>query len=476
MPTFVIDAYNAAQNPESNFSAIALIWTILGAALLLLIWPRGRTRARQLYALAALGFREGLRLKVLWTVLAIALVPGAIAFFSDADGTHAGRARLILGTCITSGELLGASLIVLLSALSVAREIESRIMHTIGAKPVPRWTILAGKALGFWAIDICFLLILTFYCAALVRAVPLRAEIRTQSNLEVSGSWDDLRRNALTTRIYNDSTVTSKSDFRIIRPGMKSEFLFAAPTEGSEKLQRSLRFSIGSNNSFLPHIPDVHITAFVPGKAAFLDRTETIPQGRPFEFFLDPEKTPAGEIRVTLGASPHAPNSKFPPISLIVARSSGVRMGFAADSFSVNLAKSFFMMAVQGWILALVTVSWSGVLSFPVTVALGVILILSGEMSRHVIGLLQSDSARLHEAGLLETGANSLQTQTIERLLIVLGLFPDFQAAGGPTAFVEGKFVSTLALAHAALWMGLLRGIGWALPGIIAFQKREVGK
>ena len=84
MPEFLTNAFRAAQNPESTMPAIILVWTVLGAAVLFLVWPRGRTLARQLYALAALGFREGLRLKVLWTVLLLSLLPGGIAFFWQA--------------------------------------------------------------------------------------------------------------------------------------------------------------------------------------------------------------------------------------------------------------------------------------------------------------------------------------------------------------------------------------------------------
>ena len=134
---------------DAHRSALILVWLFVGLGVLCVALPRGRRLARQVVAVAVLGFREGLRLKILWMVFALALIPGVLAYFSDGDGTHAGRARLILDTCLSTGEVLGAALIVLLAALSVAHEIESRIMHTLGTKPVPRWAILLGKALGF---------------------------------------------------------------------------------------------------------------------------------------------------------------------------------------------------------------------------------------------------------------------------------------------------------------------------------------
>src|SRR5436853_7203168 len=123
---YFVDWYSASP----SHPAMILVWTFVGMAIVTLFF--GRRLARQIFAVAVLGFREGLRMKVLWTVAALALIPGFLAYFSDADGTHAGRAALILNYCLSTGEMLGAMLIVLLSALSVSHEIESRIMHTFG--------------------------------------------------------------------------------------------------------------------------------------------------------------------------------------------------------------------------------------------------------------------------------------------------------------------------------------------------------
>ncbi|HLX60545.1 MAG TPA: ABC transporter permease subunit [Planctomycetota bacterium] len=515
MPKFLTDLYDALNDPKSTTPAIVLVWAIVLAALTILIWPRGRTIARQIYALASLGFREGLRLKILWTVFALALIPGVIAYCSDADGTHAGRARLILDTCIASGELLGASLIVLLSALSVAREIESRIMHTMGAKPVPRWAILAGKAFGFCAIDLCFLAVLLVFSAGLVRAVPWRAETRGNSKLDEAareltaelkrgptdseiaarlklapsefaalkadtGSWSRLVREALTTRTYAPAKASEQGahDLRVLNPLQTQTWTLSPPPGTPADAQRSLVLSI-NGDSFQPTAKGVRITVHNATRALIFDRTESIPLGRAFQIFLDPQKTEGGEIEVAVTAPAHDPSSNVPPTKLVISRNSSVKLGVAADGFAANLLKSFLLMAIQGWVLAIITASWSGVLSFPVTVALGVLFVLSGEMSRNVIELMQNDSERLKELaqlGVINAQNYDYQMQSVARLKTLLGLFPDFRAAGGPAAFVDGTYVPNLALAHTALWVGLLRGIGWALPGFVAFQRREVGK
>ena len=448
--------------------AIILTWTVIGLAMLTLVFPGNRRLARQIFAVAVLGFREGLRLKVLWTVAALALIPGLLAFFSDADGTHAGRAALILNYCLSTGELLGAMLIVLLSALSVAHEIESRIMHTFGTKPVPRWAILLGKALGFWAIDIAFLLGLTLFTAVLVRSVPSRPETRSAGLFATTGTWEDLRRNALTTRNYEaPDEIGGGDNMKMIKPGHAFTWRFDIdPRKTSEAI--AIRFQVSSTHTFASHVENLGIRIGYDGPALpIYDEKLKVPQDRPFNLYINQKDlSGAGTLAVTLTA-PEAHNAPS-----VVATT---RIGLADDGLTQNLAKAALLMALQGWILALITTSWSGVLSFPVTVAMGLILVLGGEMSRHALELMAVNASVAQQMG-VDATRSAMQQEVSEQLRILLRLLPDFQAAGGPTIFVDGQRLSGWAVADAILMMGLVRGIGWALPGIYLFHRREVGR
>jgi len=439
-----------------------------------LLWPNGRGRklARQISAVAVLAFREGVRLKVLWTVFLLALIPGVLAYYSDADGTHVGRASLILNYCLSAGEVLGAVLIVLLCALSVAREIESRIMHTFGTKPVPRWAILAGKAFGFWAIDLLFLLGVTVLAGVLVRAVPMRAETREANKLVPSGTWDDLHRNALTTRQYllADEEIGSSAAYKLIAPGKSRQWTYTL-TRGMDRSEPLvLRFQVSSSEPFQSHLPGTKfVVAFEGAPAPILTRTEAVPQDRPFDFFVEPKDVAReGKLVVTITA----PELGRRPATLVVA----MRLGVPVDGFSSNLLKAFLLMALQGWILAFITASWSGVLSFPVTVALGAILVLGGEMSRQATALLETSASRLQALGLEQSGESAVQKAVISDLRLLLQMLPDFRVLGGPTAFVDGDIVSGWALAQAGLSMGVARVLGWSLLGVFLFHRREVGR
>jgi hypothetical protein len=461
---------------EQYNSALILVWVCVGIGVLILLWPggRGRRLAWQIFALAVLGFREGLRQNVLWMMFALAGITGILAFLSDGDGTHAGRARLIIDTCFSTGEILGASLIVLLSALSVSREIESRIMYTLGTKPVPRWAILTGKALGFWAVELTFALALTVFTGVLVRAVPQRAENRHSTGLSETGTWEDLRRNALITRTYEPPREFQQqaNSFVFIKPGETRTYTFDIDKARLRGEALELRLQLASNFSYSPQIPNMLLRVGYPDEKPLIERRFFAPQDRAFAMFLmNSDLKEQAPLQVTLGAS----DKKAFQTTILVSREHGVKLGYAADGLIGNLSKSFVLMALQGWILALITTGWSGVLSFPVTVALGLLLVLGGEMSRQALSLLQSTPIRPIDGADVQN-VESFSKMLTGYIVMTLKVLPDFRTAGGPSAFIDGIYLSGFTLAQAVLWMGVVRGLGWALPGVISFHQREVGK
>jgi ABC-type transport system involved in multi-copper enzyme maturation permease subunit len=467
----ILAALTEAALKEQHLAAILLVWFIIGVVVAGLLWPRGRGRklARQVFALASLGFREGLRLKTLWTVAVISVIPVLLAYFSSADGTHAGRARLILNISLACAELLGTSLIVLLAAFSVAREIESRIMHTLGAKPLPRWSILLGKALGFWAIDVLFVGGLLLFSAVLVRAVPLRAESIASSALTPSGDWKHLTRNALVTRKW-DLPANVEDTTLELHPGECFQNRFTVGPEHIGENELAMQFFLNSTYMFSSEVPGVGLKVGYEGEKPFIDRVVNAPQNHTFNIFL-----PRQEVSRpgTLLVSVISPSVDQPRV--VLWKKFSMQLGSVADGFCANLFKAFLLLVLQGWFLALVVTGWSGVLSFPVAAALGLLLVLGGEMSRGAIELMQSNQVVAKDLGAVSTDQDL--AKKVEHVLNnILLLLPDFRVAGGPATFVEGYVISGWTIAEAFFWMGVVRCLGWALPGVLLFQAREVGK
>jgi hypothetical protein len=222
--------------------------------------------------------------------------------------------------------------------------------------------------------------------------------------------------------------------------------------------------------------------------APIYEKVCNVPQDRPFEIFIPQESLKPGLLYITLTtATPSTGSGADERYSIITSLSSGIQIGVVEDSFSICLLKSFLLLALQGWILALIMTGWSGVLSFSVAVAMGFILLLGGELSQQAIELMKrspadtvsSDSASSKTSNGRdpnESSMSELSEQVTDAIIKVLEIFPDFQNNGGPAAFVEGKRTSFQAILAAVFWMGLIRGLGWALPGILLFQRREVGR
>ena len=230
----------------------------------------------------------------------------------------------------------------------------------------------------------------------------------------------------------------------------------------------SVRLLLSSTVTFASHIENLGIKIGFENEPLLIDVVKKVPQDRPFELYIPVEQMNRnGRLAVTL--IPSAKGKTAPSVA------GSVKMGIAADGLYANLLKSVLLIALQGWILAIITTSWSGILSFPVTVALGLILVLGGEMSRQVLDILQAGTQRATTIS-MDSADVSVPKQVADQLRFMLQLLPDFRVAGGPTAFVEGEFVSMWVLAKAVLMMGLVRGIGWAIPGIVLFQHREVGR
>jgi hypothetical protein len=221
---------------------------------------------------------------------------------------------------------------------------------------------------------------------------------------------------------------------------------------------------------FSSEVPGVGLKVGYEGEKPFIDRVVNAPQNHTFNIFL-----PRQEVSRpgTLLVSVISPSVDQPRV--VLWKKFSMQLGSVADGFCANLFKAFLLLVLQGWFLALVVTGWSGVLSFPVAAALGLLLVLGGEMSRGAIELMQSNQVVAKDLGAVSTDQDL--AKKVEHVLNnILLLLPDFRVAGGPATFVEGYVISGWTIAEAFFWMGVVRCLGWALPGVLLFQAREVGK
>ncbi len=122
-----------------------------------------------LLVIVAITWRRVFRGRAVWVSAAIALLP--IAYALAARGTE---------TKLTS-DLLAFELLLLVIlppmfvASSIGEEIEERTTTYLWSRPLPRWTILAGKLVALAPIPIVFVLASWFVASFLVGAPPTLA-------------------------------------------------------------------------------------------------------------------------------------------------------------------------------------------------------------------------------------------------------------------------------------------------------------
>lgn len=101
-------------------------------------------------SIAANTFRETIRNKVLYAILAFALFVIGITYFL-ADLSVGELARIIADVGLACIHVFGVIMAVFIGITLVSQEVERKTVYLILSKPVPRWEFIVGKALGLCA-------------------------------------------------------------------------------------------------------------------------------------------------------------------------------------------------------------------------------------------------------------------------------------------------------------------------------------
>ncbi len=98
-------------------------------------------------SIAANTFRESIRNKILYAILAFAFLVIGLTFFL-ADLSMGDMARIITDVGLASIHIFGVIMAVFIGITLVSQEVDRKTVYLILSKPVPRWEFVVGKALG----------------------------------------------------------------------------------------------------------------------------------------------------------------------------------------------------------------------------------------------------------------------------------------------------------------------------------------
>lgn len=103
--------------------------------------------AGRILSIAANTFRETIRNKILYAILAFALLVIGLSWFL-ADLSVGELARIMADVGLASIHLFGVIMAVFIGITLVSNEVERKTIYLILSRPVPRWEFIVGKALG----------------------------------------------------------------------------------------------------------------------------------------------------------------------------------------------------------------------------------------------------------------------------------------------------------------------------------------
>jgi ABC-type transport system involved in multi-copper enzyme maturation permease subunit len=101
----------------------------------------------RIFAIAANTFRETIRNKILYAILAFALLVIGLSYFL-ADLSVGEMTRIIADVGLASIHVFGVIMAVFIGITLVSQEVERKTIYLILSRPVPRWEFILGKALG----------------------------------------------------------------------------------------------------------------------------------------------------------------------------------------------------------------------------------------------------------------------------------------------------------------------------------------
>src|SRR5512134_1429646 len=105
---------------------------------------------RRILSIAANTFRETIRNKILYAILAFALFVIGITFFL-ADLSVGELTRIIVDVGLASIHIFGVVTAVFIGITLISQEVERKTVYLILSKSVPRWEFIVGKAMGLSA-------------------------------------------------------------------------------------------------------------------------------------------------------------------------------------------------------------------------------------------------------------------------------------------------------------------------------------
>ena len=482
---------------------------------------------RQFTALAGCAWRESVRMKSFLALAFLAVCAMALSPFLPSDGTPQGRLRIAVSACMWSAAFFATVMAVLLPALLISREHETRSIFVLATKPVRPGMIILGKAAGALMVGASFLAVggsLTWFVAralawgspetvedCLVLRRALRAvretgallkpvERRTDGSLvfplppgaeeamlELQGRAGERVRVAFPkagpavdvvlgdqmTRLPVPAAALGEKTLKVrLTPSVARAFLRAG---GAAYLAPGERYEW---EFLLPECAGgarLSVRAYAGMSATFESTVELRGEGWSGEEKVKFRPDRPGLIRLPSGVKGRlsAVLVNESRLSVRVAEGKSAELLVPVGSFAGGLFKDFVAELSAMAFIALGTAMVASFSSFPVAACWGLFLAIAGHMSGMVLEVVSYPAVVMH-------GGHAHGGHLPTVLTLVMGLvaraIPDFSAHDPTEAIVRGVYFPWTGALKGLLSVAVLRGGVCGAVGWLIYSGRELGK
>ena len=452
----------------------------------------GLKKMRKIWAVAKITVAQAIRMKIalLFFILLIIILP-VLSFIVTGDGTLKGKLQTFTAYGMGLMNFLLCILTIIIASYTLSSDLKQNMLHTILTKPIRRFELFIGKAMGLLILDLGLLIIFSgliygliltipyltkpsdeemqaaknefFTARAEIEPVPIDIERVKNLAMEDFAKENKLPKDPQERFVFEQRILAElNAQARSVPPGMSRLWQFEGLTPKDREGSIYIKYKF---EAVSPPADEMVISYWSVGDL------RPLKLGLPVDPYQtgrkDKNKTsyeiemPASLIPVDGHLDVVFENYVENNTTLIFPEGE-FKLLYRSDSFEFNFVRACLIIFARMIFLAVLGLSLSTWLSFPVVILISFVVFFIGVISGFILDSLTYVENLTLFFGLLK---------------YLLYLLPRFDGQHSPIEFmVSGRMISWSFLGLIYLKLFCLQTVFAGLAGISIFSRREIAK
>ena len=450
---------------------------------------------KRVWAVASNTFWQSIRMKLALAVIIILLVLlPLMSFTMVGDGTLKGKLQTFSSYGLSLTNLLLCFLTIAISTYTLSSDLKGKQLFSVITKPIRRFEILIGKMLGIIMLNTLLLIIFSAIIYGLTVYMPRYIESSPQEIAKVNDEFFTARRGLKPQINPEDFRKEAEAEYQmLVERGdineITNEIVLNRQIEQMmlNKAQQARGVAVGGSKTWtFKNVYPKSDSIFIKFKYEVINQ----PPDRNIwgRWFVGDDRADQGQVVSTQSYDSYDRKDVIKAIHEIKVPASyvakdgylavsfqnlmynrttvipqDVELLYKQDSFTANYIRIFFLLFIRIVYLAILGVSLTTFLSFPVAifVCLGVL----------VVALVSSFVTEAIE--MLSQGLNVLYFFTIKPVILSI---PRFDGDYNPSKLLVASRNLEWTTLLRSLLLTLLRSVFIFIIGIFVFSRREIAK